>query len=70
MVAEIEIEVRGYFQLVRDRPESVKGRRIGSFSHSRPSLTPPLARGTIGKMLEDLGRSDFKDSIMASMISF
>jgi len=35
-----------------------------------PSLSSPLARGTIGKMLEALGRSDFKDRIMASTIPF
>jgi hypothetical protein len=30
-----------------------------------PWLSSPLARGTIGKMLEALGRSDLKDRIMA-----
>ena len=35
-----------------------------------PSLSSSLARGTIGNMLEALGRSDFKDRIMASTIPF
>jgi hypothetical protein len=34
------------------------------------SLSSPLARGTIGKMLEALGRSDLKDRIMAPTIPF
>jgi len=35
-----------------------------------PSLSSPLARGTIGKMLETLGQSDLKDRIIASTIPF
>jgi hypothetical protein len=35
-----------------------------------PSLSSPLARGTIGKMLETLGRSELKDRIIASTIPF
>jgi hypothetical protein len=34
------------------------------------SLSSPLARGTIGKMLEALGRSDLKYRIMAPTIPF
>jgi hypothetical protein len=35
-----------------------------------PSLSSPLARGTILKMLDTLGRSDLKDRIMSSTIPF
>jgi hypothetical protein len=50
------------------RPESVKNRSIKSFSAVADIITG--ARGTIGKTLEVLGRSDLKDRIMASMIPF
>jgi hypothetical protein len=35
-----------------------------------PSLSSPLARNTILKMLETLGRSDLKDRIISSTIPF
>jgi hypothetical protein len=35
-----------------------------------PSLSSPLARGTILKMLDTLGRSELKDRIMSSTIPF
>jgi hypothetical protein len=35
-----------------------------------PSLSSPLARGTILKMLDMLGKSELKDRLMASTIPF